>query len=53
MKKPIEIGENKFTYKKDALDFYKRILNSYEFGETLNPTDFENVYGLIEIHPEK
>lgn len=53
MKKLIEIGTNKFIYKKDALEFYKRILNSYEFGEKLNSTDFENVFGLIEIHPEK
>lgn len=53
MKKPIEIGKNKFNYKKDALEFYKRILNSYEFGEKLNSTDFENIFGLIEIHPEK
>lgn len=53
MKKPIEIAGNKFTFKKDALEFYKRILNSYEFGEILNSSDFENVYGLIEIHPNK
>ncbi len=53
MKKPIEIAGNKFTFKKDALEFYKKILNSYEFGEILNSSDFDNVYGLIEIHPQK
>jgi len=53
MRKPIEIGGNKFTFKKDALEFYKKILNSYEFGEILNSSDFDNVFGLIEIHPQK
>lgn len=53
MKKPIEIGENKFSSKKAALEFYKRILNSYEFGERLNSSDFDNIFGLIEIHPQR
>ncbi len=53
MRTPIEIGENKFPSKKEALEFYKRILNSYEIGETLNSTDFDNLFSLLEIHPNK
>ncbi len=31
LRHPIEIGKHKFTSKKEALMFYKTILNSYEF----------------------
>lgn len=50
MKKKIVIGNNIFNFKKDALNFYKVILNSYEFGEILNPTDFEDVMQLLYLH---
>lgn len=49
----MKIGENEFPTKKAALDFYKEILNSYQVGETLNSADFDNVFGLLEIHPRK
>lgn len=39
--------ENKdFKYKKDALNYYKEILNSYNFGETLNEKHKEVVIEL-------
>lgn len=53
MSKPLNIGENKFSSKKDALEFYRIILNSYAKDEKLNSTDFDNVYALLEIHPRK
>lgn len=53
LRTPIEIGENKFSSKKDALEFYKGILNSYEIGESLNSSDFDNLFCLLEIHPRK
>ncbi len=48
MRKPIEIGERSFKYKKDALAHYKGILNSYSFGESLNGEDFRDVIVLLE-----
>lgn len=53
MRKPLNIGENKFSSKKDALEFYRTILNSYDKDEKLNSTDFDNVFALLEIHPQK
>lgn len=53
MRKSTEIGENKFGSKKEALEFYRNILNSYKVGETLNSTDFDNLFNLLEIHPRK
>lgn len=53
MRIPVEIGDNKFKSKKEALEFFKRILNSYDVGETLSSTDFDNLFCLLEIHPNK
>ncbi|TNJ45332.1 DCL family protein [Tamlana fucoidanivorans] len=53
MKTPIKIGESKFPSKKAALEFYKEILNSYEIGETLNTSDFDNLFCLLKIHSRK
>ena len=48
----IEIGENIFSTKKEALEFYKEILNSYRVGQELKDEDFELVYNLLKIHPD-
>ena len=47
MKNPLKIGEKTFKYKKDALTFYKSILNSYNFGKSLSDEDFESVLDLL------
>ena len=47
------IGENKFSSKKNALEFYRSILNAYDKNEKLNSCDFDNVYALLETHPRK
>ena len=51
MRKPIKIGEIEFATKKDALTYYKTILNAYEFGEELNSNDFNDIMNLLETHP--
>lgn len=53
MKKKIKIGELEFLTKKEALNYYKGILNSYDFGESINEQDFEKVLELLETHPRK
>ncbi len=44
----IQIGDEIYKYKKDALNHYKGILNSYKFGESLNENDFNDLIDLIE-----
>lgn len=51
MRKIIEIGNKEFATKKDALNHYKTILNSYHFGEPLNKGDFKDILELLETHP--
>lgn len=47
MKKPIKIGEREFRSKKDAISYYKSILNSYDFGESLSDTHFDDLLDLL------
>jgi len=51
LRRIIEIGEKEFATKKDALNHFKTILNSYEFGETLNQANLKDVLELLETHP--
>ena len=39
--------------KKAALNHYKSILNSYDFGQSLNDSDFKEILELLETHPRK
>jgi len=48
MRKPIVIGNKNFQYKKDALNYYKAILNSYQFGQSLNDKDYNDLFDLIK-----
>ena len=50
MRKPIQIGKLIFKTKKDALAHFKLILNSYDFGQTLNSKDFNDICDLLKIH---
>jgi len=52
MKNPIKIGEQTFKYKKDALTFYKSILNTYDFAESLSDEDFNSVIDLLFYNTE-
>lgn len=51
MKKQIIIGNKTFKYKKDALGFYKEILNSYDYDEILNEEDKREIFELLKLHP--
>ncbi len=48
MARPLKIGQNEFKFKKDAFAYYKAILNSYNFGESLSDSDFQAVTDLLE-----
>lgn len=48
MKKSIKIGDNEFKYKKDVIAYYRAILNSYDFGESLTDEDYYKVFALLE-----
>lgn len=59
MRKIIKIGKREFKFKKDALVFYKNILNSYDFGEILNEEHYDDLINLLfydrdfeDNHPE-
>ncbi len=47
MRNSIKIGELEFKYKKDALEYYKKILNSYGFGDSLNDNDYNDLIDLL------
>ena len=44
----IKIGDKVYKYKKDALNHYKSILNSYKFGDSLNEVDFNDLMDLLD-----
>lgn len=44
----IKIGNRNFKSKKDALSFYKEILNSYDFEQSLSDTHYDDVLDLID-----
>ena len=46
MRKPFKIGQKEYKFKKDAILHYRNILNSYDFGQSLNNSDF---YDLIDL----
>jgi hypothetical protein len=43
----MKIGTKEFKFKKNALEYYRNILNSYKFGQSLNENDFEDLLELI------
>jgi len=49
MKRKIIIGSRSFKYKKDALNFYKKILNSYILGEELSLNDRIEIFELLKF----
>jgi hypothetical protein len=44
----MKIGNKEFKYKKNALEYYRNILNSYKFGQILNENDFEDILDLLD-----
>ena len=49
MRKPFKIGEKEYKFKKDAINHYRSILNSYDFGQSLNDADFNDLIDLLSI----
>lgn len=47
MRKPFKIGQKEYKFKKDAINHYRNILNSYEFGQSLSDSDFDELIDLI------
>lgn len=52
MRKEIQIGDKFFKFKKDALNYYKLILNSYKFGQSLSDDHFNDLIDLISYSPD-
>ncbi|HAS6313649.1 TPA: DCL family protein [Vibrio vulnificus] len=51
-KQPIELPSIKFDSKREAITFFKEMLNKYEDRETLNDTDTVYLYELLMRHPK-
>jgi hypothetical protein len=47
------IGDKEFKNKKEALAYFKDILNSYKPTQIVNDKDFKDLVGLIENRPDK
>ena len=47
MRKPFKIGQKEYKFKKDAVTHYRTILNSYDFGQSLNDSDFYDLINLL------
>jgi hypothetical protein len=47
MGKLLKIGQKEFKFKKDAIAYYKAILNTYNFGQSLNDSDYDAVIALL------
>lgn len=51
MRNLVQIGDKTYATKKDALNHYKNILNSYDFGETISRDNLSDLFDLLETHP--
>ena len=48
MRKPFRIGQKEYKFKKDAIAHYRAILNSYDFGQSLNDSDYDDIIDLLD-----
>lgn len=48
MRKPLKIGKKEYKFKKDAITHYRVLLNSYDFGQSLNDSDFDDIIDLLD-----
>ena len=46
----MKIGTIEFKYKKDALLYFKKILKTYDYGQSLKTNHFNDVFMLLETH---
>ena len=47
MKKTFRIGQKEYKFKKDAIAYYRTILNAYDFGQSLNDSNFDDLIDLL------
>lgn len=47
MRIPLVIGDKEYKTKKSALEHYSKILNSYDFGDSLNDQHYDDLIDLI------
>jgi hypothetical protein len=47
----IKIGNKEYKSKKEATGYYRSILNSYSFGQSLNDSDFNDLTDLLNYNP--
>ncbi|GGZ35233.1 hypothetical protein GCM10007049_30820 [Echinicola pacifica] len=50
MRKPFKIGQKEYKFKKDAIMHYRFILNSYDFGQSLNDSDYDDIIDLLNYN---
>lgn len=48
MRQPFKIGQKEYKFKKDAIAYYRAILNAYDFGQSLNESDYEDLIDLLD-----
>lgn len=49
MRKSFKIGQKEYRFKKEAILYYRAILNSYDFGQSLKTSDLMDVNYLIDF----
>jgi len=49
---PINLPSVSFKSKKDATDFFRKMLNCYQDGDELTPEDDTVLFELLQLHPE-
>lgn len=47
MRQPFKIGQKEYKFKKEAILHYRAILNSYDFGQSLSDSDYNDLIDLI------
>jgi hypothetical protein len=48
MRQPLKIGDKVYKFKKDAMAYYREILNSYNFGESLSAAHYDDLIDLLD-----
>ncbi len=51
-RKPIIIGSKEFKFQKNALEYYKEMLNRHRKNASIDGEDHLSLLDLIERHPE-
>jgi len=52
LSQPIKIGETEFSSKKSTLEYYKDILNSYDFGASLSDEHYNDLIDLLNYNSD-